>query len=537
MSIRRRILYSFGGIIILFGMAVAVYLWTANLRTETMTLDHALKRQVLIGYIRQDVDNLHKQVALLGEMEFGNGQAATSPEMQRSFHQHVEEVFSLLGQLQKLTEWSEQPQISEIQKTYGEVAAAWKGFYSYLGVEQTWALANIVKADPLSFRLQTELLPNFEKAEQERVARAETRFNLVQKWTFRLSLAIFFVSGLLATVVAFAITRRISRGFTTLKQGTDLIGGMNLDHRIDLPSKDELGDFARSFNVMADRLLAARNELTAANVELERRAEEIAVRQQRELEYAATIQQALMQVRMPDIPFAQLIGRNLSCTQIGGDFFDVVQTTEGLAVIIADVSGKGISAAIMASMIQGMIRSELVAQQPISKVVESVNWYFTQRDVGGKYATVSIVRLTSEGRLEYVNCGHIPPVLIRGGQTIRLKESANVPVGLLPNRTFETAFTDLLPGDRIILVTDGVTEAANAEEEFFGEERLEVAAACTSPFANVFKSLHEFCAGTPFNDDCTVVELTYTGEGVATTSLESALARVGAEVLVRTTGA
>jgi serine phosphatase RsbU (regulator of sigma subunit) len=532
MSIRRRILLSFGGIILFFGIAVAVFLWTANLRTQTMgTLDRALKRQVLIGSIRQDVDNLHKQVALLGEMEFGNGEAATSPEMQRSFHQHVEEVSGLLAQLQKLTDASEQPQINEIQKTYSEVAEAWKGFYSYLGVEQTWALANIVKADPLSFRLQTELLPNFEKAEQERVSRAETRFTTVQKWTFRLTLAIFVVSGLLASLVAIAITRHISRGFTTLKEGTDLIGGMNLDHRIDLPSNDELGDFARSFNVMTGHLLTARNELTAANVELERRAEEIALRQQRELEYAATIQQALMQVRMPDIPFAQLIGRNLSCTQIGGDFFDVVQTSQGLAVIIADVSGKGISAAIMASMIQGMIRSELVAQQPITKVLERVNWYFTQRDVGGKYATLSIVRLTPEGRVEYVNCGHIPPVLVRGNQTIRLKESSNVPVGLLPNMTFATAFTQLEPGDRIILVTDGVTEAANAEDEFFGDDRLETAAACNSPFANVFASLHEFCAGKPFDDDCTVVELTYTGEGAGAPVLE------GVGALVRTSGA
>jgi phosphoserine phosphatase RsbU/P len=238
---------------------------------------------------------------------------------------------------------------------------------------------------------------------------------------------------------------------------------------------------------------------------------------------------------MPNIPFARLIGRNLSCTQIGGDFFDVVQTNDGLSVIIADVSGKGISAAIMASMIQGMIRAELAAQQSISKVVESLNWYFTQRDVGGKYATISIVRVTSDGHLEYVNCGHIPPVVIRGEKVFRLKESANVPVGLLPNMAFASATTEILPGDRIILVTDGVTEAANCEDEFFGEDRLEVAVACESPFENVFKCLNEFCDGVAFNDDCTVVELTYTGEAAAIPSLESALA--GNEVMVRSSGA
>ncbi len=515
MSIRRRIIYSFAGIILLFGVAVNVFFWTAKLRSRTMeSLDRALKRQVLIGSIRQDVDNLHKQVSILGETDFGNGQAVNSPESQKLFRQNVDEVVDLLQQLEALTDPSEKDQIHEIQQTYADVAKAWKGFYEYLGIEQTWALANIVKADPLSLRLQTELLPAFEKAEHERVDRAQATSTRVQKITFRLSLAIFALSGLLATVVAILIVQHIDRGFGVLKNGTDLLGNMNLEHRIELNSRDELGDFARSFNVMADHLLRARNELTEANVELEKRAEEIARRTQRELEYAATIQQGLMQVRMPDIPFANIVGKNLSCTQIGGDFFDVVQTKEGLAVIIADVSGKGISAAIMASMIQGMIRSELAAQQPLDKVVSRVNRFFTQRDVGGKYATICIIRLTPCGQLEYVNCGHIPPVVTHAGKIERLK-SSNVPVGLLANMQFQSASCHVSPGDRLILVTDGVTEAANCDDEFFGDQRLEKAVLHDSPFDNVFSELDKFCAGTPFNDDCTVVELTYLGEAGA----------------------
>src|SRR4029079_6826738 len=105
MSIRRRIVYSFAGIILLFGVAVNVFFWTAKLRSRTMeTLDRALKRQVLIGSIRQDVDNLHKQVSLLGETDFGNGQAANSPESQRLFRQNVDEVVGLLQQLETLTD-------------------------------------------------------------------------------------------------------------------------------------------------------------------------------------------------------------------------------------------------------------------------------------------------------------------------------------------------------------------------------------------------------------------------------------------------
>ena len=88
-------------------------------------------------------------------------------------------------------------------------------------------------------------------------------------------------------------------------------------------------------------------------------AEEEARRYQQELSIAASIQQRLMQVKIPEVPFARLRGRNLSCKEIGGDFFDAVNTKEGLAVVLADVSGKGVSAALLASTLQGMIYSHL----------------------------------------------------------------------------------------------------------------------------------------------------------------------------------
>jgi serine phosphatase RsbU (regulator of sigma subunit) len=525
MTIRKRIAFSFVGILALFGFAVGIYMWTAVVRNQTMTtLDRALKRQVLIGSVRQQVDNLHKQVTLLSNMDFGDNQAANTPEAQAIFHQQVDEVSGLLRELEQLADPWDRARIQEIQKTYAGVATSWTSFYEYLGVEQTWALANIARADPLSMKLQTELLPEFQKAESERVARAEADFNRVQQLTFQLSIVIFLISGALAATVAYALSRYIGHGFTVLKHGTDVIGNMDLEHRIVWPSHDELGDFANSFNAMAGRLLQARTELTEANVELERRADEIARRQQRELQLAATIQQGLMQVRIPETPFARIQGRNLSCTQIGGDFFDVLSTPEGLAVSIIDVSGKGISAAIMASMLQGMIRSELAARVPLSEVVTNVNRFFTQRDVGGKYATLSILRLNDCGNVEYVNCGHVPPVMIRAGMVVRLTES-NLPVGLIPDVPFTTSRCQLRPQDRIILVTDGVTEAANPDDEFFGDERLELAAVGENPMESLFSALDTFCAGTPFSDDCTVVELTYLGEAArANTSTFTAAA-------------
>jgi serine phosphatase RsbU (regulator of sigma subunit) len=237
-------------------------------------------------------------------------------------------------------------------------------------------------------------------------------------------------------------------------------------------------------------------------------AEEEARRYQQELSIAASIQQRLMQVKIPEVPFASLRGRNLSCKEIGGDFFDAVNTKEGLAVVLADVSGKGVSAALLASTLQGMIYSHLSAGMPLLGVVSAVNRFFTDKLVGEKYATVLLVRLRRDGELEYVNCGHVPPLLVCAGEVIR-PTHGNVPVGLLADATFESATCQMKSGDRFILVTDGVTEAENAMGDFFEDFRLE-AAACKSPtLEGIFSAVTEFCAGNPLSDDCTVVELCY----------------------------
>jgi sigma-B regulation protein RsbU (phosphoserine phosphatase) len=240
-------------------------------------------------------------------------------------------------------------------------------------------------------------------------------------------------------------------------------------------------------------------------------AEEESRRYQQELAIAASIQQRLMQVKIPEVPFARLRGRNLSCKEIGGDFFDAVNTKEGLAVVLADVSGKGVSAALLASTLQGMIYSHLSAGMPLLQVVEAVNRFFTEKLVGEKYATVLLARLRRDGDLEYVNCGHVPPLLICNGEAIR-PTHGNVPVGLLADATYESSRCQLNAGDSFILVTDGVTEAENAMGEFFEDSRLEAVAAKDPTLEGIFSAVAAFCGGTPLGDDCTVVELYYKGE-------------------------
>jgi phosphoserine phosphatase RsbU/P len=237
-------------------------------------------------------------------------------------------------------------------------------------------------------------------------------------------------------------------------------------------------------------------------------AEEESRRYQQELSIAASIQQRLMQVKIPEVPFAKLRGKNLSCKEIGGDFFDAVNTKEGLAVVLADVSGKGVSAALLASTLQGMIYSHLSSGMPLLDVVVAVNRFFTEKLVGEKYATVLLARLRRDGDLEYVNCGHVQPLLICGGEVMR-PPHGNVPVGLLADATFESARCQLNSGDRFILVTDGVTEAENSMGDFFEDSRLEAAAAKTPTLEGIFTAVSDFCAGNPLSDDCTVVEIIY----------------------------
>jgi len=239
-------------------------------------------------------------------------------------------------------------------------------------------------------------------------------------------------------------------------------------------------------------------------------AEEAGRRYQQELAIAASIQQGLMAVTIPEVPFARLSGRNLSCKEIGGDFFDAVSTPNGIAVVLADVSGKGVSAALLASILQGMVYSHLIAGMPLTEIVTALNRFFTKKHIGSKYATMIIAHLRHDGELEYVNCGHVPPVWICKQEVLR-PSHGNLPVGLLADATYESDRCQMQPGDRLILVTDGVTEAENARGDMFDSDRLETVAAKSLSMDDIFAAVADFCGGTPLNDDCTVIELVYSG--------------------------
>jgi phosphoserine phosphatase RsbU/P len=296
--------------------------------------------------------------------------------------------------------------------------------------------------------------------------------------------------------------RREAAPVSTADLGAEIIGALYVDSRF----------ASRDISSVSNDILRAIATEAAQLVENARlvQAEEAARRYQQELAIASSIQQRLMEVHIPEVPFARMSGRNLSCKEIGGDFFDAVSTEDHFAIFLADVCGKGVSAALLASTLQGMVYSHLVARMPLAEIVAAVNRFFTQKHLGEKYATMVIARISRDGELEYVNCGHVPPLVVSNQNVVR-PEAGNLPVGLLADATYESARLQLHRGDRLLLVTDGVTEAENACGDFYENERLEAIAARSASLEEIFTSLANFCGGTPLNDDCTVVELVYTG--------------------------
>jgi sigma-B regulation protein RsbU (phosphoserine phosphatase) len=289
---------------------------------------------------------------------------------------------------------------------------------------------------------------------------------------------------------------------TPAETSAEVMGALYVDSRF----------ASRDISSVSNDILRAIATEAASLIENARlvQAEEMSRRYQQELSIAASIQQGLMAVTIPEVPFARLTGRNLSCKEIGGDFFDAVNTEDGLAVVLADVSGKGVSAALLASTLQGMIYSQLTARMPLTEIVAAANRFFTHKHIGEKYATLIIARIRRDGELEYVNCGHVPPLLVCNHEVIRPRHG-NLPVGLLGDATYESDHCQMHAGDRLVLVTDGVTEAENARGDFFDDSRLEAVSAKSQTLEDIFSAVANFCGGTPLNDDCTVVDLLYTG--------------------------
>ncbi|MGP8251040.1 MAG: SpoIIE family protein phosphatase [Terracidiphilus sp.] len=237
---------------------------------------------------------------------------------------------------------------------------------------------------------------------------------------------------------------------------------------------------------------------------------EFKARQAREeLAIAARIHSGLMSVSLPTVPYATLAARSIPCHEIGGDFYDVIALDDSVCVAVVDVSGKGITAAIVAATMQGILHAQLLARQPLPQIASLVNEFLCTRNVG-KYATMVVVRLFADGRIEYLNCGHIHPIVILGSEVRQLEEGSLI-VGLIPGAAYASAHDVLRPGERLLLATDGLTETENANGDLFGIAELSNVA-LDQDIDGILDAVVQFRSPAEALDDCTLLDVRYTGQ-------------------------
>ncbi len=243
------------------------------------------------------------------------------------------------------------------------------------------------------------------------------------------------------------------------------------------------------------------NALLADTEQKARHAEE-------ELAVAASIHSGLMTIAIPRLDYAQVRARSLPCHAIGGDFYDVIVLDDCVCVAIADVSGKGVPASIVAATLQGIIHALMLTGQSLSETADLINRFLCARQVG-KYATMILLKLFADGRVEYMNCGHIPPVLLSSGGTSYL-EDANLIVGIIAEATYTSTRIALQPGDRILLTTDGITEIEDRSGQQIGIQGL-AGLAHIPELDDIVSHLHTLQAARESQDDWTLLDVRYTG--------------------------
>jgi sigma-B regulation protein RsbU (phosphoserine phosphatase) len=157
---------------------------------------------------------------------------------------------------------------------------------------------------------------------------------------------------------------------------------------------------------------------------------------------------------------------------------------------------------------QGIIHAQLLSGQSLPEIASLLNQFLCARDVG-KYATMVLLKLFSDGRVEYMNCGHIKPLLVHDSGVKRLEES-NLIVGLLPGASYCSASLTLQPGERILLATDGLVEAENSAGDAFGDSGLTEVVG-NLDLDGILVHVARFSTSNEAQDDCTLVEVRYTG--------------------------
>lgn len=236
-------------------------------------------------------------------------------------------------------------------------------------------------------------------------------------------------------------------------------------------------------------------------------------RLEREMQLAAEIQRQILPAELPEVPGFEVVGWNRPAREVGGDYYDVRHRSgQGLVLTLADVSGKGMPAALLVSTLHSALHLLLDRLEVGSELVSRLNRLICESSLPNKFITLFLAELSASGdRLRYLNAGHNPAFLVGGDGRLRRLPSGSLPVGMLPDVRARARAVGLKAGDLLCLYSDGITEAESPGAEEFGEERLiEVLLdARDRPLGEVAGTLaaavRDFAQGQPQADDQTLV--------------------------------
>jgi phosphoserine phosphatase RsbU/P len=258
-----------------------------------------------------------------------------------------------------------------------------------------------------------------------------------------------------------------------------------------------------------------RLRLEGKNLELQRAVEmgnTKSKQQEQEMDKAREIQEGLLPKKIPQVRGLEVAGAWQPASVVGGDYFDVLRFSDTrIGVCIGDVVGKGISAALLMANLQASFRAFASEEVSPGTLVGKLNDVVANNIAADKFVTFCYCTIdTTENRLTYANAGHWPPILFhKSGEGVSLREGG-APLGIFPNRNYEDAGLPLDSGDRLVLYTDGLTEAMDSDEQEFGERRLvelvgrNIALSAAELLAAIRKEVVGFCNGN-FHDDFTLV--------------------------------
>jgi sigma-B regulation protein RsbU (phosphoserine phosphatase) len=266
-----------------------------------------------------------------------------------------------------------------------------------------------------------------------------------------------------ATVRGLLYARSIAASVSKLDHGVRAIRRGAFGVRIEPREKDQLGALAHGFNEMSSQLQTLLEERAAHRVV------------ERELEIARTVQARLFPQQDPRDEHLEAVGVCVPARAVSGDYYDFLPIRGGWDLLVADVSGKGMSAALLMASLQASLRGQYGAARETppdpARALDHVNRHLATYAEATRFVTLFLVRYDGGGELEYCNAGHNPALVVRDGGVQWLREGGLM-LGPFPERPYRSTRLAVRPGDLVCLYTDGVTEAMDPHSEEFGEERL-----------------------------------------------------------------